>query len=255
MSLATAGTLCSRDTLWVEPQTPLAQALEQMHSGHKSSLLVLLHDEPVGILTERDLVRATNKILNFPDLKVRDIMSSPLLTIPEATPALAAFRQMRSERIRHIAVLGAGLNLLGLLSLSDLMFKYAAICIAPSSTVGELMARDVITAPPHESIRQILRLMAQREISCVVITDANRPVGMFSERDIPGILLAAANQLERPISTVMTPPQPTISASMPTVAALAFMHSRGIRRLIVTTPDGAMAGLVTQSLLGRAVEC
>lgn len=255
MTQQTAGTLCTRDALWVTPPTPVVEALKEMQRGRKSSLLVLLHDEPVGILTERDLGRMTSKILNFPDLKVRDIMSTPLLTIPAATMALAAFRQMRSERIRHFAVLDDTLNLLGLLSLSDLMFKYAALCIAPTATVDEYMAREVITATAETPIRQVLGLMARREISCVVIAEGNRPVGMFSERDLPGCLLTPADQLELPISTIMTPPHPTISATTPAVAALELMHRRGVRRLVVAAPDGSMVGLVTQSLLGRAVEC
>lgn len=253
MTLQTAGTLCTRDTLAVEPQTPVAHALELMAAKRISSLLVLLRAEPVGILTERDLVRASNKIRNFPELKVRDIMSSPLLTLPASATALAAFQQMRDERIRHFAVLDAQLNLLGLLSLSDLMFNYAALSIAPASTVGELMTQTVITAAPSEPIRQVLGRMAHRELSCVVIADGDRPLGMFSERDIPGLLLAPADHLDRPISTAMTSPQPTISTTTPTITALELMRSRGVRRLIVAADDGTMAGLVTLSLLGRAV--
>ena len=180
MAQQTAGTLCTRDTLWVSPQTPVVEALMAMQRGRKSSLLVLLHQEAVGIVTERDLGRMTSKILNFPDLQVRDIMSAPLLTIPAATLALAAFRQMRDERIRHFAVLDDNLNLLGLLSLSDLMFKYAPLCIAPTATVGEYMAREVITAAAGTPIRQVLGLMTRREISCVVIAEGSRPVGMIS---------------------------------------------------------------------------
>lgn len=255
MNQLTAGDICTRNLESVTPNTKVREALDLMHDRQHSSLLVLLLDEPVGIVTERDLVRCLAKIVNFPDLRVRDIMSSPVLTFSADKKAMDAFLLMRQERIRHLVILDRDYSACGLLSLTDLLYKFAPACIPESSTVGELMVHPVFSAPPDETVRQILSEMARRSLSCVVIVQNKRPIGLLSERDLPRILNQKPIPLDSPVAAVMTPPQPPIPPHMPTRDVIALMQERGVRRLVVADSAGTIQGIVTQSVLGRAVSC
>lgn len=245
--------LCSRDILSTAPETSAREALSLLAQSGKSSLLVMLQGEAIGIITERDCVRSAPKIVSFPDLLVSDIMSSPLLTVDETVAAYAAFRNMQQQQIRHLAVRDAHYDICGLLSLTDLLYKYAPACIPATSTVAELMATPVVTVPPTSTVQQVLAEMAQHPISCVVVSDGKRAIGMLTERDVPRILSGHLVALQQPVTATMTSPHPAIPPATSTLEAIALMQQRGIRRLIVSEPDGRIAGLVTQSRLGRAI--
>jgi CBS domain-containing protein len=253
MKQLTVGELCSRAILSVSPETPVSHALQLMVRQQKSCLLVKLHEEIIGIVTERDVVRFFAKIAAFQDLAVRDIMSSPLLTIEASRNAYVAFEQMQLNHIRHFAVLDTDYTPLGLLSLTDLIHKFAPSCIPPDTPVANLMARQVASADADKPIRQVLGEMTRRSISCMLICDNQQPVGMFSERDVPHLFLTGDSELDRPVRMVMTPLHPTIAPQTSALEAIATMQARGIRRLVVAAENGNVVGLITQTLLGRAV--
>ncbi|MCW4046528.1 MAG: CBS domain-containing protein [Candidatus Bathyarchaeota archaeon] len=77
--------------------------------------------KPLGIITERDLVkRVLSKNLKPDAVKAKDIMTSPLVTIePDATISDAARRMSRLD-IRRLAVLYKG-NLVGVISSKDIL--------------------------------------------------------------------------------------------------------------------------------------
>ena len=245
--------LCTRDIVTTAPDTLVQEALVLMTQVGKSSLLVMLQGEAIGILTERDCVLHAPKIVNFPNLCVADIMSSPLLTITEHAPAFAAFQSMQQQQIRHLAVLDDNYDIYGLLSLTDLLFKYAPACIPPTITVAELMASPVLTVAPSATVQHLLAEMARRPVSCLVVTDNAHPLGMVSERDVPRLLASHAHILQQPVAAIMSSPHPAIPPETTAREAIVLMQQRGVRRLVVASPDGGIAGLVTQSRLGRAI--
>ena len=250
----TVGALCTRATVSTTPDAPVGEALQVMAESRLSSLLVTLCGEAIGIVTERDTVRSFAKISGYRDLTVRDIMSSPLLAIDAGCDARTAFLQMRAERIRHFAVVDPSCALYGLLSLTDLIHKLAPACIPAELQVAQVMTRQIVTIDTARTIRQALGEMAHRNLSCLLCCTDGEPRGMFSERDVPQLFFAAPATLDRPVGEVMTPLHPTISPETSALDAIATMNGRGIRRLVVARDTGVV-GLVTQSLLGRAMTC
>lgn len=250
--MPTVADICTTDLLTAEPETPVSQGLDMMSSQRKSSLLVTLHGEAIGIVTERDIVAAAAKILSFPDLRLRDIMSSPLLTIAADVKAVDAGLTMRRERVRHLVVLDARMEIFGLLSLTDILNKFPLQSFTDNPPVEAVMAREVTTVAPEMPSRQVIGEMARLKISCVVVTRDHVPLGMFTERDVTRLLAAPPIVWSTPVSHFMTSPHPMIPTTTSTLEAIDIMRRRGIRRLLVSSPDGGMAGLVTQSILGRA---
>ena len=86
------------------------EAAKKMNDKRISSLLVVDGDskseEPMGIVTERDLViRVCAAGTNSKNVGIREIMSSPIVTVePDATVETAA-ELMLSNKVRHLLVI------------------------------------------------------------------------------------------------------------------------------------------------------
>lgn len=109
----------SRDLLTVEPSVALAEAARAMHDRGVGAVLVLAADRLVGILTERDMLRAV-ATGHQPDEPVSEWMTHHPETIEPADTTGHAAVLMIHGGFRHLPVVDAG-ELVGILSLRDLM--------------------------------------------------------------------------------------------------------------------------------------
>jgi CBS domain-containing protein len=100
------------------PDDDLAAAARKMWDQQTGSLLVLDGEELLGIITERDVLRAvaTGTALSTP---VSAVMSKDLITVEPGTSLREAARIMTERWIRHLPVLEAG-RLVGVVSQRDL---------------------------------------------------------------------------------------------------------------------------------------
>ncbi len=97
----------------------LDEAVALMRARHADSLVVTEQGVPVGLITERDLVRLI--ALQQMQVQVGQVMSSPLITVPEGMSLLAARALMERRQIRHLGVDGADGSLRGLISFADIL--------------------------------------------------------------------------------------------------------------------------------------
>jgi CBS domain-containing protein len=79
-------------------------------------------DELCGIFTERDvMLRVVLQKLDPERIKVRDVMTAPVATIPEDLTAEEAFNQMVDRHMRHLVIVSEDGELLGMLSIRNLL--------------------------------------------------------------------------------------------------------------------------------------
>ncbi|MFZ0510061.1 MAG: CBS domain-containing protein [Candidatus Nitrosopolaris sp.] len=82
------------------------EAAKKMGTVNTSSLLVTdLNDKPIGIITERDLVRrVVANDANSKTVFIKNIMSSPIVTIDANSSVEAAADLMLQNKVRHLLV-------------------------------------------------------------------------------------------------------------------------------------------------------
>jgi CBS domain-containing protein len=85
------------------------EASKKMRDNNVSSLVVIddSNNKPTGIVTERDLVRkvcVNDKSSNSSSMLIKNIMSSPLITIDSRLPVEAAADIMIQNKVRHLLV-------------------------------------------------------------------------------------------------------------------------------------------------------
>jgi CBS domain-containing protein len=105
----------------VAPEDSVLHAIEIMATRHVGALLVMDHGALLGIISERDYARKVIlKKRSSHDTLVRDIMTSPAVTVqPEAT-VHRCMQLMTEGRFRHLPVM-RGNQLMGVLSIGDLV--------------------------------------------------------------------------------------------------------------------------------------
>ena len=109
----------------IDANASIREAAKRMAERGIGSLLVVDGNSLVGIVTERDLVRAIAEGVDL-DAPVKTIMSEDVYAITPDTSVLKAMEMMRMHGVRHLPVVDEEDNLLGIVSIRDLAFAVAA---------------------------------------------------------------------------------------------------------------------------------
>ena len=118
--MATLGELMTREVLEVAPEDTLGQAAEAMVERGVGSCVVSDFGRLIGILTERDLLRAVAGRVHSSEARVREWMTSEPITASESTAIEEAARTMLEEGFRHLPVVD-GDRAIGMVSIRDVV--------------------------------------------------------------------------------------------------------------------------------------
>ena len=111
-----------RDVLSTHADTTVLDAIRMMVGANVGALLVTVEDRPTGIFTERDyLRRVTLEGRDETTTPVREIMSSPIVYVSPDTSIDECMGVMTERRIRHLPVLTDGRDVVGIVSIGDLV--------------------------------------------------------------------------------------------------------------------------------------
>lgn len=112
----------SRVTITIGPDEPVSSAVRKLAENNKGSLPVCDgKGEPVGIITERDIVRkCLDKQKSISDIKVKDVMSENIVIGTLEDDVDYAISAMKQKKIRHLPVI-AGSRVVGVISMRDLL--------------------------------------------------------------------------------------------------------------------------------------
>ena len=112
--------------------------------------------------------------------------------------------------------------------------------------IGVLVPKRPITVAPATPVGDVLRLMVERRIGCVVVAEGNRPIGIFSERDaLRKINSEAAGLAARPVREFMTPNPQTLVADAKIAFAVQRMDLGGYRHLPIVGERGELVGIIS----------
>jgi CBS domain-containing protein len=102
-------------------ETPLRKAIKIMDEFNIGSLPVVENDKPVGVLTERDILRrVVAKDVDVDKKTVADIMTKNPVTIQHDASILEATRMMSENNFRRLLVVKNG-KLIGVATAKDII--------------------------------------------------------------------------------------------------------------------------------------
>lgn len=113
-------------------------------------------------------------------------------------------------------------------------------------TLAECCSKDVVMAPPESSVVEAARLMEERNVGSIIVTEEEKPVGIVTDRDIALRVVAQGKRPEETtIREVMTSDPVTLNGNMEIFEAIEYVTREGIRRLPIVESDGRLVGIIT----------
>ncbi len=113
-------------------------------------------------------------------------------------------------------------------------------------SVKDIMTKIVASVNVNQTIFEAAELMSSKGISCVLVTDGEVPVGVVTERDIVGRVVAKRKSLDLKVSVIMSGSLITIDPDASLKEAARLMSMNKIRRLPVLKKN-KLVGIVSAS--------
>lgn len=111
----------TRNVKTVRTDDTVLEAVSKMNKFHIGSVVVVNNDRPIGIITERNILeKIVETSLDPASVRVRDIMSRPLVTIESNASVDEAIDIMVKKSIKKLPVVEEN-KLVGILSTSDIV--------------------------------------------------------------------------------------------------------------------------------------
>lgn len=116
--------------------------------------------------------------------------------------------------------------------------------------IGELCNREVVVVTRETPVAEVAQLMRSHHVGDVIVVmeegGQRIPLGIVTDRDVvvevvaPGLDPATLTAGE-----IMAPELATVQENTGVFEAIRYMRDKGVRRMPVVSPDGALAGILT----------
>ncbi|WP_027184081.1 diguanylate cyclase domain-containing protein [Desulfovibrio inopinatus] len=248
VSTETIQSLYTPNIVSVGSDTSISSVIDTMRQNNASCVLVLEERRPLGIFTEKNVVkiaaRMNQGIFDFP---VSSAMSTPVYTATEAMVMDDAFKVLSDNNVTHLVVVDDLGGVKGILSRSCLMRNLGLEYFLEFKRVGDVMNPDVMTAPLDMKLSKAIHRMTERALSCLVTVEEEQPLGIVTERDIARLVLEMSHESDPVLADVMTTPVLTVDILDSVYEASIRMQAEQVCRLVVVEHERELRGLLTLS--------
>ena len=229
--------------------TSISEVMEIMSAEDIGRIIITGEEVPMGIFTEKDVMRrVVSANVDAENTSIKDVMTSPLRAVREETHIVEAFGKMYKGKYRHLLVRGRRGRIVGIVSMRRILKLAVELGqgMSDTRTLASLTTTAAATINETSSVHEAIDLMIKMGVGSVVITRAERPVGIFTERDVlKRVATKKIKTTHTAVKDVMTTPLVTMSSTALVGDALAEMYRRDIRNMPVTAEDGNLLGILS----------
>ena len=245
------GDVMSNEVATIRPDEIVISAAKIMSDKKISCLVVMENGNVAGIITETDVLRRVgDKGKDIYRTKLSRIMSSPVESVLPDLSVLEASKIMGAKHIKRLPILKDG-KLIGIVTQTDLVRALTSYGLWRD--ISEIMSRDVSGIQRNASIAEAAELMTSRKISCIIVMDEDDVVGVLTEKDLLGRVVALQRDpAVTRVEEVMSFPVASVPSAFSVFSASKVMEEMNIRRLVIMK-DKHLCGVVTQTDIFMAV--
>ena len=237
------------DCLTANPNDDLMQIAQAMMSQGVTCVVGIENQKAVGMLTQMDLVHHLATCKEKLSGTLVDCMSNPVISVYPEQSIWDATELLEEHRIKRLPVLEEGI-LVGIITQTDLI--RAVYACGSYKEVNAILKPHVGTLTPDKSVEECISMMSKKNLSCLVICEDDKPVGIVSERDILERIIAAQKDIKSlRIKDIMTSPLIMIDSRYSIHSAACLMDQKHIHRLVIHD-GGKLKGVITRTDIFKA---
>jgi CBS domain-containing protein len=110
-----------KNPITVDPQTSVSDVAQLMLNHRIGSVIITQDAKPVGIITERDLVRRVLAFETTPEsISVMEVCSKPVIALLDLDSVEDAIELMKRHKIRLLVIVNRNDEVIGLLTTEDI---------------------------------------------------------------------------------------------------------------------------------------
>ncbi len=241
----TLGEIASEDILTCTTETTVLAAASLLSASHKSAILILEAQKPIGIWTEADALNLDLTDPSVLDVKMVEVMQTPVISLAAEKPITDAVAIMRSKGIRHLVVVDNEGKAQGVISQSDIIYTHGVESFMTVKDVNSIAFRRPLVIRENVSVAELVLQMRQQQTDILIIDLQNRPLFSFTERDL--IDLIANRCLNVLIGNLEFPPLVTIKEDTSILVARQLMDIKKIKHLAVLDHYGNFTKILSLS--------
>jgi CBS domain-containing protein len=123
-----------------------------------------------------------------PEVKVEDVMSSPVVTLKETDSVLAAAKLMKKHKIGCVVVVDKAGKPHGLITERDVVRRVTALDLLPSKVqAGKSMTKPAVTIAPSANVTEAAKKMREVKIRRLIVVEGSKVKGIVTSNDIVDI--------------------------------------------------------------------
>src|SRR4030043_1792402 len=245
MDLGKISSIMSRDVITLEPKEILMSAVGKMSFNNVSCVVVVEDRKPTGILTERDIIQIIGHNINLNVTRLVSVMKSPVIAISEEIDIPEAANLMVINGLRRLVVVVGEHNIIGIVTQTDIIKNLSIDSFISFKKAEQIMKRKIISLGRKGTVSEAVELMIKNRISCVLVIEDDKPVGIITERDITKSI--AENNILNNVEGIMNFPVFTADKDINLYDATKLMEKNKLRSLVIVDSEGDVIGIVTKS--------
>jgi CBS domain-containing protein len=250
--LLTVGNFMSSPVITVASHADLIDAISVMTLRNIGNVVVIDDGEPVGVLTEREILRYLSLKKEIPDILVGEVPLRGFARLTAGTTIEDAARIMTTRRSRLLVFKrdeSWQQKLAGIVTASDLLRAFLETSRNPQ--IGGVIRRKVFALDYNRTILAAVKTMYLRGIGSIIVEKNGAPCGIFTERDLLKNVLPRNMSLDDKVGKYCSRPVRTHRLRIGARTAGTMMLANGIKRLPLKY-RGKITGIVAERDLVEA---
>jgi diguanylate cyclase (GGDEF)-like protein/PAS domain S-box-containing protein len=245
--------ICTTNPISVSQTVLLVDVLEIMAEHRISAVIVVEGKRPIGIFTERDALRIIPELLDPATTLISRVMSDALVVAPLHLDLFEAYHLCAQKNLRHLIVVDSEGDLYGIATDNDFIKLLGFDVLSGQEVVENIMRKQVLTLTKDNTLHDAIVLMVKSNASSIVVAEADRPIGIITERDLVRLGRDQANG-RMLLVDVMSAPVVSVHSTQSIYFAIEHMREQKIRTLVVVNDQGMLVGLMTEHDVVKKIE-
>lgn len=239
--------IMSRKVVTAYADSNVSNAIKLMVQKNIGSIVIKDNTGPVGIFTERDLIKNVLAKGIAPETQIlMEVTPQAFNEIKEDQSLGDAARKMVSKKARLTVFEGD--ELVGIVTASDIVRAIYDNDIR--FFVSDCIRKNVVVVDPQTQANEVIQIMNKKRIGSVLVGSGD-DLGIFTERDMLRKLLSRRVPLSSPVKDFTTRPLITGAYGIGAFEVAQIMNKNRIKRLPLMRA-GKVAGILTAIDLVKA---